>query len=164
MLLPNMGNMAKSGNMLEALRQQVTERLPTGWRIVESKRAGHPDRLDRGADATLKIRGPSDKTGLVLVQLKRRIEPKDAAMLKLTLRTALGSPVLIAAPFVSARTQARLKTMGFGYADLTGNIRLSLSEPGLFIETRGADRNPIPSSRERKSLRGAKAGRLARAL
>ena len=39
-----------------------------------------------------------------------------------------------------------------------------LAEPGLFIETTGAQENPEPSPRERKSLKGAKAGRLVRAL
>jgi hypothetical protein len=53
---------------------------------------------------------------------------------------------------------------GFSYADLTGNVRLSLSEPGLFIETTGASENPDPQSRDRKSLKGPKAGRLVRAL
>jgi hypothetical protein len=53
---------------------------------------------------------------------------------------------------------------GFGYADLTGNLRLSLSKPALFIETRGADENPTPDVRDRRSLKGAKAGRLVRAL
>ncbi len=54
--------------------------------------------------------------------------------------------------------------MGWGYADLTGNIRLSLSKPGLYVEARGADKNPKPDVRERRSLKGAKAGRMVRAL
>jgi hypothetical protein len=159
-----MDNTIGSGNTLEAVRRQLTEKLPTGWRIVETRRAARRDGPDRGVDATLKIRGPSGKTGLVLVQMKARVEPKDAAMLKSTLGSPLGSPVLIAAPFVSARTQERLKAAGFGYADLTGNVHLSLAEPGLFIETSGAIQNPAPAPRERKSLKGAKAGRLIRAL
>jgi hypothetical protein len=159
-----MGNIVKSGNIIEALQRQLTEKLPAGWRIVDSSPSVRSDKSDRGADATLKIRGPSGKTGLVLVQIKSRFEPKDAVMLKSTSRGPSDSPVLIAVPFVSARTQDYLKAMGFGYADLTGNLRLSLSDPGLFIETTGAARNPTPASRERKSLRGAKAGRLVRAL
>ncbi len=39
-----------------------------------------------------------------------------------------------------------------------------MTQPGLFIETTGARENPEPNSRERKSLKGAKAGRLVRAL
>ena len=73
-------------------------------------------------------------------------------------------PVLIMAPFLSPRTQERLKASGFGYADLTGNVRLSLPKAGLFLETTGARENPAPTVRDRKSLKGAKAGRLIRAL
>jgi hypothetical protein len=47
---------------------------------------------------------------------------------------------------------------------LTGNIRLGISKPGLYVETRGADKNPEPTVRDRRSLKGAKAGRLIRAL
>jgi hypothetical protein len=72
--------------------------------------------------------------------------------------------MLLAAPFLSPRTRERLRSHGFAYADLTGNIRLVLAEPGLFIETTGAQENPEPSPRHRKSLKGAKAGRLVRAL
>jgi hypothetical protein len=39
-----------------------------------------------------------------------------------------------------------------------------MTQPGLFIETTGARENPEPSPRDRKSLKGAKAGRLVRAL
>jgi hypothetical protein len=51
-----------------------------------------------------------------------------------------------------------------GYADLTGNIRLVLPQPGLFVQATGATENPFSTRRDRKSLRGAKAGRLVRAL
>jgi len=80
------------------------------------------------------------------------------------LRPVRDLPVLVVAPFLSQRTQERLRTLGFDYTDLTGNIRLRLSKPGLYIETRGADKNPEPTVRDRRSLKGAKAGRLIRAL
>ena len=121
-------------------------------------------RVSSAIDATLKIRGPGNATGSVLVEAKARVEPKDIDSLAATLRPTKDRPVLVMAPFVSPRTQERLKACGLGYADLTGNIRLSLSRPGLFIETTGASENPQPTSRDRKSLKGAKAGRLIRAL
>ena len=58
----------------------------------------------------------------------------------------------------------RLSEAGLGYLDETGNIRLSLSEPGLFIEADGANRDPDPERRPSRSLAGAKAGRIVRAL
>jgi hypothetical protein len=65
---------------------------------------------------------------------------------------------------LSPRTREFLKAKGYQYADLTGNVHLNLPSPGLFIETDGALRNPEPRARERKSLKGAKAGRLVRTL
>ncbi len=53
---------------------------------------------------------------------------------------------------------------GGGYLDLTGNDRILLPEPGLFIETQGASEDPNREERPARSLRGAKAGRVARAL
>jgi hypothetical protein len=38
---------------------------------------------------------------------------------------------LLGAPFLSPRTRERLRAVEFAYADLTGHVRLSLSEPGL---------------------------------
>jgi hypothetical protein len=145
------------------LVQKVAEKLPPGWRIQETKRSAG-DHADQGADAIMKIRGPHGDTALVLVQAKAHLEPRDVDTLRGTLATASSRQVLIAAPFISPRAQERLKALGVGYADLTGNIRLSLSKPGLFIETTGATQNPTPTTRERKSLKGAKAGRIVRAL
>jgi hypothetical protein len=50
------------------------------------------------------------------------------------------------------------------YFDLTGNIRLEMPTPGLYIRTQGADVNPNREERPSRSLRGAKAGRVVRAL
>jgi hypothetical protein len=164
--LSEVGNNTIAGNKLIAdILPRLTSRLPLGWQAVSVK-AGSK-RLGRGAsaiDAILKIRGPGNATGSVLVEVKARCEPKDVDYLAATLRPTLDRPILVMAPFVSPRTQERLKTSGFGYADLTGNIRLSLSRPGLFVETIGARENPQPTFRDRTSLKGAKAGRLIRAL
>src|SRR5262249_10885533 len=46
----------------------------------------------------------------------------------------------------------------------TGNLRLALSKPAVFIETKGADRDPWPENKPLRSLKGRAAGRLVRAL
>ena len=74
------------------------------------------------------------------------------------------SPPLILVPFLSPRTRQRLEMAGFSYVDLTGNVRFTMARPAIFIDARGADENPEPAKRERRSLKGAKAGRLIRAL
>ena len=152
------------GNTLVAEATQVIQgRLPEGWEtsVVE------PDKRDTSfpaVDAILRIRRRGTPWGEILIGAKSRVEPKDVDYLAAGVRPTPNQPVLIAAPFLSARTQQRLRSRGFAYADLTGNVFLSLSDPGLFIETTGASENPEPTTRERKSLKGAKAGRLVRAL
>ncbi len=66
--------------------------------------------------------------------------------------------------FLTPSARRRLKEEGLNYLDLTGNVRLNLSRPGLFIETEGATTDPNPAEKAGRSLRGAKAGRIVRAL
>jgi len=159
------GNIALSGNKLIAdILPRLASRLPSSWKAVSVKSGPKGLRVSSGVDAILKIRGPGNATGSVLVEAKPRIEPRDVDYLAATLRPTMDRPVLVVAPFISPRTQERLRASGFGYADLTGNVRLNLSRPGLFVETTGSSQDPQPDSRDRKSLKGAKAGRLIRAL
>ena len=160
-----MGNTIPSGNKLIAgILPRLAKRLPSGWQAVSVKSGRKRLGVSSDIDAILKVRGPGNATGSVVVEAKARIEPKDVDYLAATLRPTVDRPVLVVAPFLSPRTQERLRASGFGYADRTGNVRLTLSRPGLFIETSGASQDPEPSSRDRKSLKGAKAGRLIRAL
>ena len=78
-------------------------------------------------------------------------------------RYGKGTP-LVASDFLTPRAREVLAECGAGYADATGNFRLVLSKPALFIETKGADRDPWPDERPLKSLKGRAAGRMVRAL
>jgi hypothetical protein len=161
--LPNLGN-----KLVDEFVRQLKTKLPQNWQI--DARAQGPSlwpnfvSTDTGIDAVIEIQAPGTKPGSLLIAIKRQMDPRDVDPLAKNLRPTPNLPVMVLSPFLGPRTQARLKANGFGYADLTGNIRLSLSSPALFIETTGDIRNPTPSTRERKSLKGAKAGRLVRAL
>lgn len=160
-----MGNSGLSGNVLAGEVIRVLQgRLPEGWQTRILKTRARKSGAPAPVDAIVTVRRPGTPAGVILVEARNRVEPRDIDYLAATLRPTPNQPVLIAAPFLSPRTQERLRGRGFAYADLTGNIRLSLSEPGLFIETTGASENPDPIPRERKSLKGPKAGRLVRAL
>ena len=50
------------------------------------------------------------------------------------------------------------------YLDLTENALIQLENPALFIQSRGADRDPTPRPRGKARIRGPKAGRLIRTL
>lgn len=143
--------------------QALQRRLPEGWETSVLK----PDKPETGlsgVDVILRIRRPGASWGTVRIEAKSRVEPRDVDYLAAKVRPTPDQPVLIVAPFLSPRTQERLRSRGFAYADFTGNVRLSLEEPALFIETSGASQDPEPTPRDRKSLKGAKAGRLVRVL
>lgn len=66
--------------------------------------------------------------------------------------------------FLTESTRARFRESDVGYLDLTGNARIVLPKPGLFIETQGASEDPNREERPTRSLRGLKAGRVVRSL
>ena len=73
-------------------------------------------------------------------------------------------PVLVVAPWLSARTRELLAAENINYLDLAGNARLQLDNPALYLKSVGAQRNPAPPARGQARLRGPKAGRLVRLL
>lgn len=61
--------------------------------------------------------------------------------------------------------RAKLTEAGLAYMDATGNIRVELASPGLFVSDRGADRDPWRGpGRPRGSLKGAPAAKIVRAI
>jgi hypothetical protein len=105
--------MALSGNKLLAdILPRLASRLPSGWQAVSLKSGRKRPGGFSGLDAILKIRGPGNATGSVLVEAKARIEPKDVDYLAARLRPTVDRPVLVVAPFVSPRTQERLRASG----------------------------------------------------
>ncbi len=82
-------------------------RLPAGW--TASIQAA-----PFGGVLGIRHDGPD---GTVRVGARSRVEPKDVDYLAATLRPTPDDPVLIAAPYLSLRTQERLRSRGFAYAD-----------------------------------------------
>jgi hypothetical protein len=71
---------------------------------------------------------------------------------------------MVIAPFLSPRAREELVAAGAGYADATGNLRVALERPALFLETSGAASNPWPEERPLRSLKGPTAARVVRAF
>jgi hypothetical protein len=147
--------------------------LPRRWRVA----AGSPprpaaSRVDGARwtpDAVLRVRGPDGRTARLAVAVRRRLEPNDAWVLLERAAAARGPGEVpgcsfVAAEYLGPRTRTLLADRGVGYADATGNLRLALDRPALFLQAVGADRDPVPDSRPVRSLRGASAGRAVRAI
>ena len=147
--------------LLRASVEALRERLPVGWTV---EIAAFPAR-DDGSDAVFVVRAPDGGAGRLAVEAKRRLEPRGAVELAGRPRGLGCEPSwLVVAPYLSAGVRERLREGRLGFLDLTGNVSLQLSKPGLFIATTGADVDPARKGRSSRSLRGAKAGRIVRAL
>ncbi|MBW2700431.1 MAG: helix-turn-helix domain-containing protein [Deltaproteobacteria bacterium] len=133
----------------------ISQKLPEGWRARVLKPRGR-------AGSRLQITAPDGRRNEFVLIRKRSLAPRE--VITLFHADIVDRPSLVVAPYLSPAVRRRLTEAGVGYVDATGNIRLSLVDPGLFIEAVGADRDPNPNRRPSRSLAGAKAGQIVRAL
>ena len=145
----------------------LAERLPSGWSL-QARRTDAPTGRDR-VDLVAAIVSPAGESAVLAVEIKRSLEPRDVLQVveQISAITADASPrtvPIVAATYLSPRTRALLRDRGVGYADTTGNIRIEVTTPGLFIATDGADHDPWPREHKLRSLRGRGAARAMRAI
>jgi hypothetical protein len=154
----------------EALRW-LSARLPSSWSAGRTQRtfvaAGGQE--TRELDAAIDIRGTNGITTTFAVEARDAFEPRDVERLLPGLARSLRSlagyiPILVVAPWLSPRTQELLEREEINFIDLTGNARIALENPALYLRTQGAVRNPAPRPRGAVRVRGAKAARLVRTL
>lgn len=154
-----MWNGLRSGTTLDELTEMIRLRLPTGWRAASRRPAGP------SPGWVLDVAAPDRSSAAFVVEERRTLDPRDVPVAVLRLqRAAEGRPLMFVAPFLSPRTRELLRDAGASYADATGNIRLVLGRPGLFIEARGDDKDSKSEPRPLRSLKGRTAGRVVRAL
>ena len=160
----------RESDLLGVVADSLRERLPRGWQ-VEMRLS---PRLDGWRpDALLEITAPDGESGVMLVEAKLSLEPRAVEQLITMLERALvdadlpaesKGPPMVVSRYVSPRAREILEDAGACYADATGNLRLTLDRPALFIEVRGAESNPWREVRGLRSLKGRTASRVVRAL
>jgi hypothetical protein len=152
----------------EAIRL-VEERLPSSW----SASIDEEPRIDgRRLDAVVTLTAPDGVRGHLLVEAKRLLTPRDVPQVLQQLNDYIRAkePTVPTARMVVARylppsTRERLEEQGASYADATGNLRIMLDRPALFLHDRGADKDPWRGpGRPRGTLKGPSAARVVRAL
>lgn len=155
-----MRNRAISSNTIvqEGLRV-LGQRMPPDWEVQA------PPAKEKAGGVSVRLSAPDGRAILLAVEVRQRPNPRDVVILT----TRLGSlpkrsPVLVMARYLSSGTRERLREANLGFVDLTGNIRLAVRRPGLFIEAAGATEDPEREERPARTLRGPKAGRLVRDL
>lgn len=162
-------DVTESLNAAELARQvvaQLRERLPAGWSLAAERDTGV---ADRGADLVLTLTGPDHVPARVVAELKQVVEGRDvdavASQLAHVSAAVGGDRQLVGARYLSPQTRARLTERGISYVDATGNLRVQLDKPALFVADRGADADPWRGrGRARGTLKGAPAADLVRAI
>jgi hypothetical protein len=90
------------------------------------------------ADARLTVRGPDGQRATLAVHAKRALQPRGVIELRIRRKDAeVDDPVVVVAPYLSPAVRQRLAELGMGFLDLTGNIRITLRSPALFIDASG---------------------------
>lgn len=154
-----MNNTMLSGNIVLQAVESLRLRLPFGWN-TELKETGN----DLSA-SSLRIVAPDRSNCTIKLLPRRQLDPKDvAAIAELARLEGASASLVLVSRYLSEATRQKLIQNEIGYLDLTGNVRLVLTQPGLFIETQGATKDPDRKERPARTLRGAKAGRVVRLL
>ncbi|TDI47136.1 MAG: hypothetical protein E2P02_03910 [Acidobacteria bacterium] len=110
----------------------MRDRLPPGWSVELRSESGEP---------VLSLQAPDGRAAELAVVARRRVLPRDVPNL---LRQATGRAqrLLLVGPFLSPRSRDLLIEANASYADATGNLRVVIDEPAVFLEARGAERDP----------------------
>jgi hypothetical protein len=161
---------SRESDLLRTVKTALTERLPRGW-LVDMRLS--PRLEGWRPDALLEIAAPTGERGAMLVEAKLGLEPRaveplvqllEQAAVDADLPSESKGPPMVVSRFISPRAQELLQAAGACYADATGNLRVALERPALFIETRGQLSNPWREVRDLRSLKGRSASRVVRAL
>ena len=153
--------------LIDAALKLLGSRLPPGWTVENG--AGQVSGPGE-ADALFVFHAQSMASGSAIVEVRPNFAAADVERLLggLTrrLREASGDrTILLVSEFLSPRARALLAEEGISYLDLTGNVRLVMQYPPIYVERTGADRRPSGSSSKRTSgLKGVMVGRVARFL
>jgi hypothetical protein len=147
--------------ILQEASRLLANRLPNGWKQRITLLEARPQRRP---DAILDVTGPDGAKARLAIETKAVLVPRAVGELKKRLIDDSSDSGLVVSPFLTRSTRDRLRVENLNFLDLTGNVRLVLTRPGLYIETQGAEQDPSPKRQPARSLRGAKAARIVRAL
>ncbi len=153
--------------LLSRFQETLGAVLPSTWSVTTGKT---PRAAGTGADAILTLVAPDGTTARIRVEAKRIVEPRDVSRVMRQVEAAAAdgadAALLVTAPYLSPRVRDLLQAAGAGWFDSTGNLRLQLERPSVFIDRTGSNRSPFTDADDRrlKSLKGPGAARVVRTL
>ena len=140
--------------LIQLVRETLESSLAQDWSV-------NLDRPARGADARLRLSAPDSRSATLSIEAKSVLDTRDVPRI----RDRLDAEGLVVARYLSPRTREALIEAGMSYIDATGNVRISVAEPAVFVLMRGASCDPWRGpDRPTSSLRGRPAARVVRAL
>lgn len=155
---------------MQAAEQALRSALPAAWSITSDLQPSRGGSRAYRPDARLTIAAPDGARAVVLIECKGVVAPRDVASVADQLDAYASAAqeggwaaggALLAAPFISPTTRTQLDQRGLGWFDTTGNLRLRLDRPAVFLDRAGADRSSRdPADRLLKSLRGPAAAKV----
>jgi len=160
--MPLPENVPTKKRVIDGTVELIESRLPPKWRFRAQRRAAVKD---SGPDAVFELKSPNGTAVKIVVEAKRTAGPATVERSLKQLRAyANERPSMLVAPYIPPSSRVRLADAGVGYADLTGNLLVRTEEPPVLLRDVGTNRNPWRLPTLVDSLRGAKAGRIVRAL
>jgi len=150
----------------EVLRRGVdllAGRMPVGWTMALTACP------DKSIDALIEVRDRDGGSATLVVEVKRVVEGRDvgplAELLDAFVQRSVDGQGLVVARYLSPPVREKLTAAGLSYVDATGNMRVEICKPGLFLSDRGADRDPWRGpGRPRGTLKGEPAAKVVRAI
>lgn len=152
------------GEVLRRGVEHIAKRLPDGW---TAKLIDQP--ANARTDGVIEITSPQRARAELIVEVKRTVNGRDISEVQRRLRAfttdCSTTGGVLMATYLSPQVRARLNDEHLSFVDATGNMRIELAWPGLFIADRGEDKNPWRGpGRPRGTLKGEPAARVVRAL
>ena len=158
--------------ILRAALAELTSRIPSEWE-TDVQYETVSDRLR--VDAVVTIKAPDGQSAELYVEVKRSLPLRDLGSMISQLERAIAGEQpnrqvaatvpLVVARYLAAPVRESLAARGVSYADATGNIRVQLERPALFLRDVGAQKDPWRGpGRPKGNLRGRSAARIVRAL
>ena len=153
--------------LLQEIIEDLRRRLPPDWSLDRLGEEFRTRSANSRVDAVLMLTDPRGESANIIVEVKGR--PLEARMVRSLLDQwqqrslpAKGESIgaercpgfMVVSPFLGPSAKERLADAGISYADGTGNMRFVTNRPAAFVETQGADRNPL---RENVPLRALQA-------
>ena len=142
------------------------ERIPPSWAFSEA--APHTPAASR-PDGAISLVAPDGSGADFIVEVKRSVERRDVASIAEQLEAytrQFGAQPLLVGRYLSPSVRDAVAERGISYIDATGNIRIDIRRPPMYISDRGLDRDPwrIRQGRPRGTLKGSPASRVVRTL